>query len=226
MQQEEKSRRESFVFYSSWYDAINTEGVPRDVQGEVLTAIIEYGLSGVTTVQLKPIARAIFTLVKPQIDANYAKYLNGSNGGAPKGNSNAKKNNQKTTEKQPKNNLKQPNVYVNDNVNDNDNDLKKNKEKKDVPCFDEFLNYSFDFISEKNIGIPENYKISLEAKYNQWLENGWKDGNNIPILNWKTKIQNTIPHLKPIEKNGKLQPIAGRQSADTISKNLQGWENN
>lgn len=61
-----KEKRNSFVFYASFWEAIKE--VPRDVQGEVLTAIIEYGLYGETTEQLKPIARAMFLLMKHYID--------------------------------------------------------------------------------------------------------------------------------------------------------------
>lgn len=66
-----------------------------------------------TTGDLKPIANSIFTLIKPQLDANNKRYLNSKKGGAPKGNKNAK-NNLKTTEGQPN---------VNDNVNDNVNEF-------------------------------------------------------------------------------------------------------
>lgn len=71
--------RESFVFYKSFYEAIR--GLPRDIQGEIYTAIMEYGLYGEEPVCLKPIASCVFTLVKPQIDANNARYENGCKGG-------------------------------------------------------------------------------------------------------------------------------------------------
>lgn len=59
-------QRDSFIFYRSFYEAIKE--LPRDIQGEVLTTIMEYGLEGVTTDNLKPVARAIFTLIKPILD--------------------------------------------------------------------------------------------------------------------------------------------------------------
>lgn len=37
--------RDSFVFYRSFYDAI--KDLPRDVQGEIYTAIMEYSLYGI-----------------------------------------------------------------------------------------------------------------------------------------------------------------------------------
>ncbi len=72
-------QRKSFIFYRSFYEAI--KDLPRDIQGEVYTAIMEYGLNGITTENLKPVARSIFTLIKPQLDANEAKRSNGSKGG-------------------------------------------------------------------------------------------------------------------------------------------------
>ena len=137
-------KRDSFIFYASFWDAIKE--LPRDVQGEVLTAVIEYGLYGETTEQLKPVARAIVTLIKPQIDANNKRYENGVMGaehGKKGGNPNFKKgkpnpyysgsnedkdnpkDNPKITPKKPQDNPKiTPNVNdnVNVNVNENEND--------------------------------------------------------------------------------------------------------
>jgi hypothetical protein len=38
----------------------------------------------------------------------------------------------------------------------------------------------------------------VKSKIETWQENGWKDGHNKPIKNWKAKIKNTIPFLKPM----------------------------
>lgn len=58
--------RESFIFYKSFYDAI--KDLPRDIQGEIYTAIMEYSLYGNETDNLKPVSKAVFTIVKHQID--------------------------------------------------------------------------------------------------------------------------------------------------------------
>lgn len=100
--------RESFVFYRSFYEAI--KDLPRDVQSEIYTAIMEYGLYGRETEQLKPIARSIFMLVKPQIDANFKRFKNGCNGGRPT---------KKETEQKPNVNQKETEQKPNDNDNDN-----------------------------------------------------------------------------------------------------------
>lgn len=107
--------KESMVFYASWLDAI--KNLPREMQGEVLTTIIEYGLYGETTASLKPITRAMLALVKTQIDINNKRYENSLKGGR-KGVSETKpKPNPNQTETKP-----EPN-NVNENVNVNVNDI-------------------------------------------------------------------------------------------------------
>jgi len=66
-------------------------------------------------------------------------------------------------------------------------DKEKIREDK-IPTYDEFKNYALE--NEPNINLK-----SLELKYKAWCENNWKDGNNKPIKNWKSKLLNTIPHL-------------------------------
>lgn len=75
-----KKQRDSVVFYRSFYDSIK-ELEPAQ-QAEVYSAIFEFGLNG-TEPQLSGIAKAIFTLIKPQILANNARYFNGQKGGRP-----------------------------------------------------------------------------------------------------------------------------------------------
>jgi hypothetical protein len=76
----DKITRDSFVFYRSWWDAIGC--LPRDVRLDVYEAIVSYCFGETPTEeQLKPTARALLILIKPQIDANYEKYLNGLRGG-------------------------------------------------------------------------------------------------------------------------------------------------
>lgn len=137
--------RKSFVFYDSWFEAI--KNLPRDVQGDVLTAIVEYGLYGETTGQLKPITKAMLAMVKAQIDINNKKYENGKLGGSKNGVSNnpsGRKGKNKNTEELPKNyqetTKELPNVNVNDNVNDNHKErLSNDNPKNDLSeCFDFF----------------------------------------------------------------------------------------
>lgn len=58
-----------------------------------------------------------------------------------------------------------------------------------IPTFEDFLNYA---IEHK----PKVSKIDLKYKYESWLQNDWKDGNDKKIKNWKTKLLNTLSYIK------------------------------
>ena len=76
-----------------------------------------------------------------------------------------------------------------EDVNENENVIKD--KKNIVPEFPEFLAYC------KTLSIyNSSLDFQIEAKYNAWKENKWKDGNNKLIKNWKTKVQNTMPYFK------------------------------
>lgn len=60
----------------------------------------------------------------------------------------------------------------------------------DIPSFDEFLTHAK---SLKNYISSINSKI--EEKYNNWIENGWNNGYNRPITNWKSALKSTMPYI-------------------------------
>ena len=161
--------RKSFVFYASWWEAI--KNLPREIQGEVLTVIIEYGLTGETTEPLKPITKALLALVKPQIDANNQKFNNGTKGGRPK-----EENNQTITKQKPNNNQNitkdKPNeLCYNEECN---NDIKENTpdgvQKKSPPTpYENFLSWMREntpnVLKLKN-QVSEPQYTKLREKYN------------------------------------------------------------
>jgi len=132
--------RDSIIFYRSFYEAIKM--LPRDVQGEIYTAIMEYGLYGSETEQLKPIARSIFSLIKPQLDANNKRYENGRKGGRPRVNED-----QGQTEPKPNTNQaitkQKPNENVNVNVNVNDNEKEQKRDTNVSPESPDPINSDF-----------------------------------------------------------------------------------
>lgn len=71
--------RESFLFYRSFYEAIKC--MPTDVQAEIYPAICEYALFGKLPKNLSEVAKGMFTLIKPNIDVNTARFENGKKGG-------------------------------------------------------------------------------------------------------------------------------------------------
>lgn len=148
-------KRDSFIFYKSFYDSIK-ELDPLD-QVQIYDAIFKYQFEG-EEIELNGVCKSIFTLIIPQLEANNKRYMNGLKGGAPKGNQNA-------TKKQPKNNLdltkKQPNENVNENVNDNDNDIKEKNKKKKYGEFENILLTDEEYAKlEKSNLLPYIEKLS------------------------------------------------------------------
>ena len=75
---------------------------------------------------------------------------------------------------------------------------KNNKQETiDYPTLEEFIAY---YKSELEKEFP-NLLFSIKTKYETWIDAGWKDGNGQKIKNWRLKLKNTIPHLKPVFTN-------------------------
>ena len=112
------ANRDSCVFYASWLDAVET--MPEAVHGEALIAVLRYALRGETTEKQGAMTKLLMAMVKPQIEANIARWENGRKGGRPK--SEKPNGNQTETKSKPNGNQNETyNVNVNDNVNVNVN---------------------------------------------------------------------------------------------------------
>ena len=155
--------RDSFVFYSSFLKAIRAIK-KRDIQAELALAIIEYGITGETAECGEMVSMAM-ELIKPQLEANNQKYINGLKGGAPKGNQNAKKEQPKNNQEQPKNNQEQPNENVNENDNVNEEEKKYIKKEK---SFKEFTEQ--DFKEELKLHSEKYSKEMLKDFFTYWTE--------------------------------------------------------
>lgn len=93
---------------------------------------------------------------------------------------------------------------------------KKVKESKDIPTQFDFLTYCYQLLEGRYAGL----EFALKEKYKAWVDNDWKDGYNKPIVNWKTKIGNTIPHLKPM---GNIAPKVELKSSNELDKGVDEW---
>lgn len=74
-------------------------------------------------------------------------------------------------------------------------DKSESKNKKmqvAIPAWEEFWGY---YKQEIYSIYPVN-EFDVRAKYDQWVECKWVDGNGNKIKNWKTKLKNTAPHFK------------------------------
>jgi hypothetical protein len=188
--------KDSFVFYASFYEAISN--LPGDTQLEVYNAICKYALLGELP-ELSPIAKAMFTVMRPVMDAASARYeasvANGKKGGRPK----------KENLEKPSNNLKgletgnleKPSLNLNVNVNDNDNvNVNDNDKVTEIraakPPRTRFTPPSIDevraYCQERGNGVDAERFIDY---YNA---NGWRVGKNA-MKDWKAAVRTW-------EKNG------------------------
>ncbi len=96
-------KRDSFIFYRSFYEAISQLG-----EGDrlaVYEALCRYALDGSSTA-VEGVTGAMLSLMRPQIDANNERYLNGKKGGRPK------------TKAKPRQNHPEPTDNPNENSDD------------------------------------------------------------------------------------------------------------
>lgn len=192
-------KTDSFIFYRSFYEAI--KGIPDNDRLNIYDSICEYALNHKDCAETV-IAKGMMQLITPQIDANFRRRKNGSNGGRPataksgeepedRAEMDGEKNlnvtetkpnhNLNVTETKPKLNLTitkgKPNDNVNANVNVNANG---NVRKKSFipPTIQEVKAYC----QERNNGVdPQRF-------YDYYSAAGWKDRNGDPVKNWKQKM--------------------------------------
>lgn len=127
--------RDSAIFYRSFYEAIKE--LPTEKQAEVYTAVFEYALN-FKTVELTGISKMVFTLIKPQIDANIKRFRNGSKAKGKRIRSESEaKPKQNAGESEANNNVNN-NANVYDNINNNEKDNNHNKNNTCKPSLSSF----------------------------------------------------------------------------------------
>ena len=142
--------RDSYIFYRSFYEAIKE--IPQENQLQVYKAISIYALEQ-EEIELDGISKAIFSLIKPQLDANYKKYENGKQKGS-KVKANEKQKGSKTEAN--------VNENVNVNVNENNND---NASDSCVDGLQEVINFY-----NNNIGLIPPYGVEVLESYLEDME--------------------------------------------------------
>jgi hypothetical protein len=162
--------RNSFVFYHSFYEAINE--LDAESYKQVMNALCHYQFHGELP-ELTGIAKAMFILIKPQLDANNRKRENGGKGGefGYKGGRPKKPlENPYETPRKPLANPKiTPNANVNANANVNVKEEKENYEKE-----------KSDLFTLKGEPTPAITKMDIDQLPHAWRlwaakEKGWDD---------------------------------------------------
>jgi hypothetical protein len=182
--QKHNSMKESFLIYKSTYSAI--KGLSLEEKGLLLDAIFQYNIEGIL-IDLPPVLKMAFSFMKDQFDRDNKKY----EAICRRNRSNIQKR-WDTKNTSGKSGI--PKIPVATKNTDTDTDTGTDTDNKDkrhapIPSFEDFKDYAI-----KNQPGTDLHKLDL--KYKSWKENGWKDGKDKPIRNWKTKLLNTLPFLK------------------------------
>lgn len=173
----------SFIFYESFYDAIND--LDDHDQLKVYRALCEYALMG-TMPELTGPASGMFKLMKPQIDANNKRRANGKKGaeygklgGRPP--KEKPQENPKETPKEPQENGNPtPNVNVNDNVNIKEKESKKKSAQRFTPpTVQQVEEYS----------RQSGHHIDAQRFVDFYESKGWMVGKN-KMKDWKAAVRN------------------------------------
>lgn len=163
-------KRESFIFYSSWLEAINV--LPEEMRGDLFAAIVLYGIEGKMPEQPTPLMQAMLAMVKPQIEANNIRYdnyrksiENGRLGGRP-----VKKdaNNENPLDNPLENPLENHNVNGNVNDNEKENEFKREAEASTHAPNEDYIKFK-EWIRQKApyCANPQNFPSSqiTEAEF-------------------------------------------------------------
>ena len=167
--------RESFIFYKSFSEAIKQ--LPETEQLKALWAIINHSVEEQEQ-HVEGLANIVYTMAKPQIEANKKRCDDGLKGGRP-----LKKTTGYKKEK--------PNVNVNNNVNENVN------ANGNVNCNSNAITENDDVVT--TIFTP-NTQISFTEKQIEELEQLYPD---VDILKDFEKMQDEIDNMAKCNLSGK-----------------------
>lgn len=196
--------RESFIFYSSFHEAIKI--IPDKERLKIYDAITDYAINS-NVPELNGLCLSIFTLIRPQLDANIRRRENGNKGkdfGAMGGRPKKPQDNPKETPSEPQDNPKEtPNVNANVNVNVNanvngnylfnGNVLRLNKKDYDAKKSGFADRMTEEQFHKELLKIDEYYTINpcknVFIAMNNWLQ---KANERLPIPEKKLSKQEAI----------------------------------
>lgn len=167
--------RDGFIFYASFYEAISE--LEPEQQLECYTAISEYALFG-REVETTGVVKAIFSLIKPQINANNQRYENGKKGGRPK----VDKNNQDETKVKPKQNQDETKAEPKEKVKEKEKEKVKDKEKE-RRIIPPSLSLVQQYISE------QGYVVDAESFIDYYTARDWIMTNGKKMKDWQAAVR-------------------------------------
>ena len=196
--------RDSFIFYGSFYEAISCLDDATRLQ--CYDAVASYAITGIDP-ELNGVAKAIFALIKPQIDANNKRYNNGCKGAeyGKKGGRPVTKNpigdNDENpigdTSKNPigdndENPKETPNEKENENVNENEKEKENespSETKREKQAKEKRTRFSAPSVDEvRDYCRERGNSIDAETFVDFYASKGWKVGNS-PMKDWQSAIR-------------------------------------
>lgn len=212
MTNQTQNKRDSFIFYRSFYDA--SKCLKTEEKAQLFDAICSYALDEKVE-QLDGTAYGMFQLVKPQLDANRKRFNNGCIKKQKGSKSEAKA---KQTKSKIEANV---NVNVNPNVNENLNLESKSKSKLFIkPTIDEIKDYC---LERKNNVIAQKFYDYYEAR-------GWKLKTGVMkdwkacVRTWEGNDYNTSQILQPKQTFLTKQQIQEQRDKDIYARLIQQHE--
>lgn len=190
---ESKRQRDTFIFYRSFKESMSDLS---DADKLIMyEAITDYSLD-MKEPELTGFPKALFSLIRPFLDANTQRWKNGCKGGAPKGNKNNRFS-KSTTEVQPE-------------VNQSTTEVQANKDKNVNKDKNKDINKESTIVSKKDelsLSSPSEEFI----KFNQWLD------KHCPFV-LKVKTQMTEP------ENQKLLAKYTKKEICDVLESLNNWK--
>ena len=190
---ESKRQRDTFIFYRSFKESMSDLS---DADKLIMyEAITDYSLD-MKEPELTGFPKALFSLIRPFLDANTQRWKNGCKGGAPKGNKNNRFS-KSTTEVQPE-------------VNQSTTEVQANKDKNVNKDKNKDINKESTIVSKKDelsLSSPSEEFI----KFNQWLD------KHFPFV-LKVKTQMTEPEYQKL-----LAKYTKKEICDVL-ESLNNWK--
>ena len=190
---ESKRQRDTFIFYRSFKESMSDLS---DADKLIMyEAITDYSLD-MKEPELTGFPKALFSLIRPFLDANTQRWKNGCKGGAPKGNKNNRFS-KSTTEVQPE-------------VNQSTTEVQANKDKNVNKDKNKDINKESTIVSKKDelsLSSPSEEFI----KFNQWLD------KHCPFV-LKVKTQMTEPEYQKL-----LAKYTKKEICDVL-ESLSNWK--
>jgi len=181
--------KKSFVLYSDSFGLIKQ--LPDDVAGRLLKHIYAY-VNDENPITDELLVNVAFEPIKAQLKRDLVKWEKQTEQRKQAGLKSAEVRKQNATTV----NERSISSTVNDSVSVNEISKDTN-----IPIWDEFKIYALE--KEPLVNIT-----ALKNKYDAWVVNGWKNGNDKPIKNWKSALLQTLIYIqKDVKDKPKFTPL-------------------